>query len=188
MALPGSERPSREGRLPCARPELRALMSWHGDEATPERTGSSVQPCGPASLRLSQEATLQPSRGAQGPGLGAVSCHPLTRGGWRPQRWESWAQLGQTTPKLQSRCLRTTVFFANTFQPELCSTKSLRAPGWEGLPSWELPRGLSWSPRQGKTQQGSQCSAQRGPPSLQVTARWTETEQRSRGGRHRWVA
>ena len=43
MALPGSERPSREGRLPCARPELRALMSWHGDEATPERTGSSVQ-------------------------------------------------------------------------------------------------------------------------------------------------
>lgn len=63
MALPGSERPSREGRLPCASPELRALISWHGDEATSERTGSSVQLCGPASLRLSQEATLEPSRG-----------------------------------------------------------------------------------------------------------------------------
>lgn len=63
MALPGSERPSREGRLPCASPELRALLSWRGDEATAERTGSSVQLCSPASLRLFQEATLEPSRG-----------------------------------------------------------------------------------------------------------------------------
>lgn len=63
MALPGSEGPSREGRLPCASPELRAPLSWRGDEATSERTGSSVQLCGPASLRQFREATLEPSRG-----------------------------------------------------------------------------------------------------------------------------
>lgn len=138
-ALPGSERPGREGRLPCAGPELRPPLSWRGGEATSGRAWVFCAAVRPGLTQTVPESNTRALPGAaHGAGLGHSVWPPSHTWQAGPRRWASRAPLEQTTPKFPSSWHRTTevVFFTNTSWPELCSTESLRALGLQGLPSW----------------------------------------------------
>lgn len=91
VSLPGPERPEREGRLPCASPELKTLPeSWREPEATSAEAEYPEQLRSWAPLRRLLEAVTEHSQGVptgQGCAAGSPSLSPPGR--WGLWRWES---------------------------------------------------------------------------------------------------
>lgn len=146
-ALPGSERPGREGRLPCAGPELRPSLSWRGDEATSERAWVFCAAVRPGLAQTVPESNTRALPGAaHGAGLGH-SVRPPSHTWWvGPLRWESWALLEQTTPKSQSPLhLTTKVVFFFSLTP-LCQSSAPQShsglQAGRGSPAGSSPGGF----------------------------------------------